>query len=96
MRRILFALPILASVAIASADERHDRTLALSAARIVVERVGELRGGFAAGGDIVLVAPVARAEPSAPRTPAVGPRPGEWVDGLAIAVERPSTVSPEL
>lgn len=75
----------------AVADERYDRKLDEAAAGIAAAKMGSLRGGFAPDERPVLV----DAAPEPPRAlPA--PAPGEWRDGLAIAVERPSNVSPEL
>ncbi len=87
----------------AVADERYDRKLDEAAAGIVAARMGALRNGFAVDERPVLVRP----EPSVPRVshraggskaPSVrsAPAPGEWRDGLAIAVERRSKASPEL
>jgi hypothetical protein len=55
--------------------------------------MGSLRGGFEPGERPALFVP-----PPAPETRRAPPppRPGEWRDGLAIAVERGSKVSPEL
>ena len=86
-----FAVIVCAHPAVA--DERYDRTLAEAAAGIVAARMdGKLRGGFGQDAEPLLQAP---AETSPPQ-PAKPPRPGIWRDGLAIAVERKSSVSPEL
>jgi hypothetical protein len=55
-----------------------------------------LRGGFGPGDEPALLTPQPVAKPE--RAPAAPPvlQPGVWHDGLAIAVERRSGVSPEL
>ena len=80
----------------AMADGRYDRKLDQAAAEIAAARMGPLRGGFAPGDEPALLTPQPAAKPE--RVPAAPPvlRPGVWHDGLAIAVERRSGVSPEL
>ena len=79
----------------AASDVRYDTRLATAAAQIAAERVGELRGSFTANDDVEFVATTEKpAQP--PVAPRVRPRPGQWVNGLAIAVEPKRTVSPEL
>ena len=95
-------LAALAAVALAggapAADERYDRRLAQAAAEIVAARMGPLRGGFAPGETPVLLAPAGTVDTGARsevRTPPRQP-PGAWQDGLAIAVERKPSGSPDL
>lgn len=93
------ALAVLAAAIVAAggavADERYDRKLDEAAAGIVAARMGALRTGFAPDERPVLVDVAPEATPEASKAlPA--PAPGEWRDGLAIAVERRSDVSPEL
>lgn len=77
----------------ASADERYDRSLVEAAAAILAARMdGSLRGSFALGVEPALQAPAEKPRPETRKAP----RPGAWHDGLAIAVERKSSVSPEL
>jgi len=94
----MVALAVVSLVAGAGAadDRQYDRKLAEAAAEIVAARMGPLRGGFSAGEQPALyvlqpqeVRPVKQ---PAPKPPA----PGEWRDGLAIAVEKKSRVSPDL
>lgn len=91
------ALAALAAAIVAAgsavADERYDRKLDQAAAGIVAARIGALRGGFAPGERPALVEPAPAPEVRKARP---DPVPGEWRDGLAIAVERRSGVSPEL
>lgn len=96
MRRQVAA--ILAAACLAgsaeASDNRHDEKLARAAAEIVAARMGELRGGLEIGTRPVLVAPM----PSLPR-PSIAPKaPNDnvWDRGLAIAVERKSSASPDL
>lgn len=94
----MLAAALLAGGA-AMADERYDRKLDEAAAGIVAARIGSLRGGFAPGERPLLLnlEPEPRQERAAPpAAPRTAPAPGEWRDGLAIAVERRSSVSPEL
>lgn len=80
-----------------AADARYDRKLAQAAAEIVAGRMGPLRGGFAVDEEPVLFAPPPPQTMRRPaRTELSAPVPGEWRDGLAIAVEKKSGVSPEL
>lgn len=70
----------------------HDRRLAQAAAEILAARMGELRGGLGLREEPVIVAPPPpRAGGRAP-----APRPGEWRDGLAIAVEGARAGLPEI
>jgi hypothetical protein len=91
------ALALLAAGLLAGgeavADGRYDRKLDRAAAEIAAAKMGSLRGGFEPGERPALFVP-----PPAPETRRAPPppRPGEWRDGLAIAVERGSKVSPEL
>lgn len=87
----------------AVADERYDRKLDEAAAGIVAARMGALRTGFAADERPALVNPTPQParvshRASGSKAPSVrpAPAPGEWRDGLAIAVERRSKASPEL
>lgn len=93
----MVALAVVSLVAGAgAADERYDRKLDEAAAEIVAARMGPLRGGFSAGEQPALYVPqpqeVRPVKQPAPKPPA----PGEWRDGLAIAVEKKSRVSPDL
>ncbi len=92
------ALAVLAAAIVAAggavADERYDRKLDEAAAGIVAARMGALRTGFAPDERPVLVDVAPEVAPASKALPA--PQPGEWRDGLAIAVERRSDVSPEL
>lgn len=95
------ALAALAAAVMAgnagAADERYDRRLDRAAAEIVAARIGQLRGGFAPGASPVLSLTQEEAAPAPePRQAVPELRPGMWRDGLAIAVERKSRVSPEL
>ena len=80
----------------AMADERYDRKLDEAAAGIAAAKMGSLRGGFAPGERPALF--VASPEEWARHPVSVAPAlaPGEWRDGLAIAVERKTGASPEL
>lgn len=95
MRQLAWGLMVAAGMVgmAAASDARHDERLAMAAARIAAERVGQLRGSFDPGSTarFVEVAP----KPNTLRSPAEL-RPGVWIDGLAIAVERKRTASPEL
>lgn len=97
MRRVLLAL--LAAVGVSgvasAADARHDEKLEMAAARMAAERMGALRGSFSVDQPPTFVEPAEKAEPRKVVPPS-GLRPGVWVDGLAIAVERRPSVSPEL
>lgn len=91
------ALAMLAAAILAGggavADERYDRKLDEAAADIAAARMGALRGGFQPGERPVLFKPAGeKQQPSPPQAAA----PGVWHDGLAIAVERKTNVSPEL
>ena len=80
-----------------AADARYDRKLAQAAAEIVAERMGPLRGGFSVDEKPALLAltpPQTARQPVRAELPP--PAPGEWRDGLAIAVEKKSVASPEL
>jgi len=94
----MVALAVASFIAGASAadDERYDRKLAEAAAQIVAARMGPLRGGFSADERPVLYVPqpqeVRPVQEPAPKPPV----PGEWRNGLAIAVEKKSRVSPDL
>ncbi|MVA98787.1 hypothetical protein GN330_16185 [Nitratireductor sp. CAU 1489] len=78
MTRFTIALAGLVLAAPAMADQKFDRSIDAAAARIVAERIGEIRGGFAPGdtpdfvGEVKTVASVA-------------PSDGSWSDGLARA-----------
>lgn len=91
------ALAMLAAAMLACgegvADERYDRKLAEAAAGIAAARMGALRGGFQPGERPALFKPADKEQP--PPTPQAA-APGVWHDGLAIAVERKTNVSPEL
>lgn len=76
----------------AMADERYDRKLEEAAAGIVAAKMGSLRGGFAPGEAPALLV----AQPTEPAKAAPALAPGEWRNGLAVAVERKSGASPEL
>ena len=99
----MFGAAMLASTLIllmgraGAADARYDRKLAQAAAEIVAERMGPLRGGFSVDEEPALLA---LTPPQAVRRPVKAqlppPAPGEWRDGLAIAVEKKSVASPEL
>lgn len=93
---VLAALVIVVSAdATRALDRRHDEKLEQAAAGIVAARIGPLRGGFDVRDEVGIVAP----EPDYPRpvkTPKPRTEPGVWQDGLAIAVERRSGVSPDL
>lgn len=96
MRTLLLAFSIAAAGLgeAQASDARYDERLAQAAAQIAASRMGDLRGGLEPGSQLVLV----EDGPSRPER-AVAERPappGVWHDGLAIAVERRSTVSPEL
>lgn len=97
MRQLACALAVVAGMsgAAAASEARYDERLAMAAARIAAERVGPLRGGFGPGRAARFVRIEAEAEPGRSR-PQAAPRPGIWIDGLAIAVERRRTASPEL
>lgn len=94
----MVALAVAPFVAGASAadDRQYDRKLAEAAAEIVAARMGPLRGGFSIDERPVLYVPqpqdVRPVQEPAPKPPV----PGEWRDGLAIAVEKKSRVSPDL
>lgn len=76
-----------------AADQRYDRRLAAAAAGIVAARMdAPLRGGFGVSEKPVLFVPADRPRAERERIR----RPGVWENGLAIAVERKSQVSPEL
>lgn len=94
----MLALAVMAmagTVLTADAPEiRHDQRLERAAAGIVAARMGDLRGGLEIG---------FRAETRDHPQPVQRPRPapaerriGVWQDGLAIAIEKKTTVSPEL
>ncbi len=83
----------------AVADGRYDRKLDEAAAQIAAAKMGSLRGGFAPDERPLLLSPAPapqRERAARPAAPRAAPAPGEWRDGLAIAVERRSAVSPEL
>lgn len=90
----LAVAPFIAGASVA--DERYDRKLAEAAAEIVAARMGPLRGAFAANERPALYVPqpqeVRPVKQPAPKPPV----PGEWRNGLAIAVEKKSRVSPDL
>ncbi|MCO5156530.1 MAG: hypothetical protein M9945_07210 [Aquamicrobium sp.] len=90
----MLAAAVLAGGA-AMADGRYDRKLDEAAAQIAAAKMGSLRGGFAPDERPLLLKPVPRPQRERAERPAA-PAPGEWRDGLAIAVERKSAVSPEL
>lgn len=101
MRKLALAATAAAALvgaALAAEEPRsYDRRLAQAAAEIVASRMGGLRGGFGMqdAPDLTMrPQEPAAAAPSA-RAPALPP-PGVWRNGLAIAVERKSTASPEL
>lgn len=79
----------------AGAETGHDRRLAEAAARIVAERMGPLRGSIDIGRRAILQAGSLQAG-AADGAAVPGLRPGEWRDGLAIAVEERRAVSPDL
>ena len=101
------AIAIAGAAYAADEAQLYDRRLAQAAAEIVASRMGSLRGAFEVDENaeqLVTVDPAANAGPAdatltararRPRTSSP-PRPGVWQNGLAIAVERKSTVSPEL
>lgn len=73
---------------------QHDQRVEQAAAAIVARRMGDLRGGLDLG---------FRAEASQPARAARHsqrikrqPRAGVWRDGLAVAIEKKTTVSPNL
>lgn len=90
----MLAAALLAGGA-AMADGRYDRKLDEAAAQIAAAKMGSLRGGFAPDERPLLLKPAPRPRRETAVRPAA-PAPGEWRDGLAIAVERRSAVSPEL
>ncbi len=93
---VALAAAVLAGGAVA-ADERYDRKLAEAAAEIAAARMGPLRGGFAPGERPALFVPPLEEPARHPaRAAPPPPAPGEWRDGLAIAVERKPGASPEL
>ena len=104
MRISMFGAAMLASTLIllmgsraGAADARYDRKLAQAAAEIVAERMGPLRGGFSVDEKPALLTPMPAQTVRRPvRTELPPPAPGEWRDGLAIAVEKKSVASPEL
>ena len=103
MRISMFGAAMLASTLIllmgraGAADARYDRKLAQAAAEIVAERMGPLRGGFSVDEKpALLVLTPAQTVRRPVRTEPPPPAPGEWRDGLAIAVEKKSVASPEL
>lgn len=80
-----------------AADARYDRKLAQAAAEIVAARMGPLRGGFSIDEEPELFVPQPAETVRRPvRAEPPPPAPGEWRNGLAIAVEKKSVVSPEL
>lgn len=103
MRIYVISAAVLVSTALSligtgnAADARYDHKLAQAAAKIVAARMGPLRGGFSVDEKPALFVPQlaetvrrpVKAEPPAPV-------PGEWRNGLAIAVEKKSVASPEL
>ncbi|MEO3386119.1 hypothetical protein [Mesorhizobium sp. CAU 1741] len=93
MRTLLLACVVaVAGVGAAQPnDAGYDEKLAHAAARIVASRMGDLRGGLDFRSRIELVETISSRADGGNRM-----RPGVWRDGLAIAVERKSTVSPEL
>jgi len=95
----MVALAIAPLVAGASAadDVRYDRKLAEAAAEIVAARMGPLRGAFAINEQPALYVPQPQeARHPLPEPAPKPPVPGEWRNGLAIAVEKKSRVSPDL
>ena len=94
----MLAIAILAG-GNAVADERYDRKLDEAAAQIAAAKMGALRGGFAPDERPLLLDPAPAPRRDRPAKAPVArpdPAPGEWRDGLAIAIERKSSVSPEL
>lgn len=58
MRRVVLVVALLAlSPWPASADQKHDIRIDEAAARIVAEKIGGLRGGFAPGVEPVFIGP---------------------------------------
>jgi len=99
----MFGAAMLASTLIllmgraGAADARYDRKLAQAAAEIVAERMGPLRGGFSVDEKPALLTSMPpQTVRQSVRTELPSPAPGEWRDGLAIAVEKKSVASPEL
>ena len=89
---VMLAIAVSSDMA-GALDGRYDEKLAQAAADIVASRMGSLRGGFDVNDRVDLAIPTSQQE--APRG-ASQPAAGVWRDGLAIAVERDSTVSPDL
>lgn len=86
MIRIAVAGLALATLSVAAqARPDHDASIDAAAARIVAEKIGTLRGGFAFGIEPKMTTPVDRQT-----TGAVASRravTGQWTSGLAPAVE---------
>ena len=73
---------------------QYDQRIERAAAAIVARRMGELRGGLDIG---FRVHPPQHSQPVNRSSPASRqPRAGVWQDGLAIAIEKKTTVSPDL
>lgn len=94
----MLACAVLAAAATAqvceAAEDRYDHRLDKAAAEIAASRMGGLRGGFEPGQVPAIVEP-ADLKPQAPARRERRPAP-VWVDGLAVAIEKQSSVSPEL
>lgn len=92
------ALPMpMLTATLNAADAGYDRRLAQAAAEIVAARMGPLRGSFSVDEKpILFVPPPSEAIRPPVRAELDPPAPGEWRNGLAIAVEKKSVVSPEL
>ena len=95
-------LPVLAFLYLVggahAADQRHDTRIDEAAAEIVAARMGPLRGGFGTNEQPMLniVQPGEISGRQSAQVPPTRPAPGEWRNGLAIAVEKKSGVSTEL
>lgn len=100
MRKLALAATAAAALvggALAAEEPRpYDRRLAQAAAEIVASRIGGLRGGFDMQDTPDLSAWRAALPKSSSAHRSALPPPGVWRNGLAIAVERKSPVSPEL
>ena len=96
MRRQVAAILVAAFLAgsAKASDNRHDERLARAAAEIAASRMGELRGGLDIGARPILVEPMANLP--RPSAQLKAPRDNVWDRGLAIAVERKSSASPDL
>jgi len=79
MRMLLIAACVLATPAFAEQAEKYDRALEQSVMKIVAARMGDLRGGYGAADQPMLITEMRQPEPVVS---------DGWVDGLAPARER--------